>query len=96
RSRLYVTPDAAFFRVHVLVVDTMSCSKPCPDFKLGSRYLVMGRVYQGRGQVPAELLQVLRGRLRPGDGLLWGSSSFVKRFNSKRSRRVQVARSRCP
>lgn len=37
-SRLYVTPDAAFFRVHILVVDTFNCSKPCPDFKLGKSF----------------------------------------------------------
>lgn len=37
-SRLYVTPDAAFFRVHILVVDTSNCSKPCPDFKLGKSF----------------------------------------------------------
>ncbi|XP_032932921.1 UPF0450 protein C17orf58 homolog isoform X3 [Catharus ustulatus] len=43
-SRLYVTPDAAFFRVHILVVDTSNCSKPCPDFKIGSRYMVMSPV----------------------------------------------------
>lgn len=37
-SRLYVTPDAAFSRVHILVVDTSNCSKPCPDFKLGKSF----------------------------------------------------------
>lgn len=37
-SRLYVTPDAAFFRVHILVVDTLNCSKPCPDLKLGKSF----------------------------------------------------------
>ncbi|XP_053938893.1 UPF0450 protein C17orf58 homolog isoform X2 [Cuculus canorus] len=94
-SRLYVTPDAAFFRVHVLVVDTLNCSKPCPDFKLGSRYIVMGRVYYKRRQMPADLLPLLRGRLRPGDGLLQSSSSYVKRFNRKRHHKVQAARSKC-
>lgn len=34
-SRLYITPDGFFFRVHILVVDTSKCSKPCPDIKLG-------------------------------------------------------------
>jgi len=34
-SRLYITPDGFFFRVHILVVDALNCSKPCPDFKLG-------------------------------------------------------------
>lgn len=37
-NHLYVTPDAAFFRVHILVVDTLNCSKPCPDFKLGKSF----------------------------------------------------------
>lgn len=37
-GRLYVTPDAAFFRVHILLVDTLNCSKPCPDFKLGKSF----------------------------------------------------------
>ncbi|NXU17008.1 CQ058 protein, partial [Pardalotus punctatus] len=95
-SRLYVTPDAAFFRVHILAVDTLNCSKPCPDFKLGSRYIVMGHVYHKRWQVPAELLPALRGRLRPGDGWLGSSSSYVRRFNRKRDLRVRAARSKCP
>lgn len=36
-SRLYITPDGFFFRVHILVVDSFNCSKPCPDFKLGKQ-----------------------------------------------------------
>ncbi|XP_015500927.1 UPF0450 protein C17orf58 homolog isoform X1 [Parus major] len=95
-SRLYVTPDAAFFRVHILVVDTLNCSKPCPDFKLGSRYIVMGHIYHKRRQVPAELLPALGGRLRPGDGWVGSSSSYVRRFNRKRDLRVRAARSKCP
>ncbi|XP_066056440.1 UPF0450 protein C17orf58 homolog isoform X2 [Chamaea fasciata] len=95
-SRLYVTPDAAFFRVHILVVDTFNCSKPCPDLKLGSRYIVMGHIYHKRRQVPAELLPALRGRLRPGDGWVGSSSSYVRRFNRKRDLRVRAARSKCP
>ncbi|XP_005056216.1 PREDICTED: UPF0450 protein C17orf58 homolog isoform X1 [Ficedula albicollis] len=95
-SRLYVTPDAAFFRVHILVVDTSDCSKPCPDFKLGSRSIVMGHIYHKRRQVPAELLPALRGRLRPGDGWVGSSSSYVRRFNRKRDLRVRAARSKCP
>ncbi|NWW96298.1 CQ058 protein, partial [Rhynochetos jubatus] len=94
-SRLYVTPDAAFFRVHVLIVDTLNCSKPCPDFQLGSRYIVMGRIYHKRREIPANLLPVLRGRLRPGDGLLRSGSSYVKRFNRKRNRKVQAAHGEC-
>ncbi|NWZ09834.1 CQ058 protein, partial [Agelaius phoeniceus] len=95
-SRLYVTPDAAFFRVHILVVDTFNCSKPCPDFKLGSRYIVMGHIHHKRRQVPAELLPALRGRLRPGDGWVGSGSGFVRRFNRKRDLRVRAARSKCP
>ncbi|XP_052663992.1 UPF0450 protein C17orf58 homolog isoform X1 [Harpia harpyja] len=94
-SRLYITPDGFFFRVHILVLDTLNCSKPCPDFKLGSRYIVMGRIYHKRRQIPANLLQFLRGRLRPGDGLLRSSSSYVKRFNRKRDRTVQAAHAKC-
>ncbi|XP_019372116.1 PREDICTED: UPF0450 protein C17orf58 homolog [Gavialis gangeticus] len=94
-SRLYITPDGFFFRVHILVVDTSHCSKPCPDLKLGSRYIVMGQIYHKRRQLPATLQQFLRGRLRPGDGLLGSSSSYVKRFNRKRDRRVQGTRPKC-
>ncbi|XP_062447701.1 UPF0450 protein C17orf58 homolog isoform X2 [Rhea pennata] len=94
-SRLYITPDGFFFRVHILVVDTLNCSKPCPDFKLGSRYIVMGQIYHKRRQIPASLLQFLQGRLRPGDGLLRSSSSYVKRFNRKRNRKVQGAHTKC-
>nr|XP_025036293.1 UPF0450 protein C17orf58 homolog isoform X1 [Pelodiscus sinensis] len=90
-SRLYIAPDGFFFRVHILIVDALNCSKPCPDFKLGSRYIVMGQIYHKRRQLPAPLLQFLRGRLRPGDGLLRSSSNYVKRFNRKRDRKVQGA-----
>lgn len=34
-SRLYITPDGFFFRVHILALDTSSCNKPCPEFKPG-------------------------------------------------------------
>ncbi|KAM6345487.1 UPF0450 protein C17orf58 homolog isoform 1-T1 [Alca torda] len=94
-SHLYITPDGFFFRVHILVVDTLNCSKPCLDFKLGSRYIVMGQIYHKRRQIPANLLRFLRGRLRPGDGLLRSSSSYVKRFNRKRNRQVQAAHTEC-
>ncbi|KAM5213425.1 UPF0450 protein C17orf58 homolog isoform 4-T4 [Hipposideros larvatus] len=59
--------------------------------EFGSRYIVMGHIYHKRRQFPTALLQVLRGRLRPGDGLLWSSSSYVKRFNRKRDGQVQGA-----
>lgn len=90
-NRLYITPDGFFFRVHILALDASSCNKPCPEFKPGSRYIVMGHIYHKRRQLPIALLQVLRGRLRPGDGLLRGSSSYVKRFNRKRDGQVQGA-----
>lgn len=61
----------------------------------GSRYIVMGQIYHKRRQIPANLLQFLRGRLRPGDGLLGSSSSYVKRFNRKRNRQVQAAHTKC-
>ena len=57
----------------------------------GSRYIVMGHIYHKRRQLPTALLQILRGRLRPGDGLLRSSSSYVKRFNRKRDGQVQGA-----
>lgn len=94
-SRLYTAPDGFFFRVHILVVDTLNCSKPCPDLKLGTRYIVMGQIYHKRRQIPASLLQFLRGRLRPGDGLVQSSSSYVKRFNRKRNHKVQAAYTKC-
>ncbi|KAM6164373.1 LOW QUALITY PROTEIN: UPF0450 protein C17orf58 homolog [Rhynchocyon petersi] len=89
-SRLYSTPDGYFFRVHVLALDSSSCKKPCPEFKPGSRYIVMGHIYHKRQQLPTTLLRVLRGRVRPGDGLL-SSSSYVRRFNRKRDGQVQGA-----
>ena len=60
-------------------------------FPSGSRYIVMGHIYHKRRQLPTALLQILRGRLRPGDGLLRSSSSYVKRFNRKRDGQVQGA-----
>ncbi|XP_032033723.2 UPF0450 protein C17orf58 homolog [Hylobates moloch] len=89
-NRLYLTPDGFFFRVHMLALDSSSCNKPCPEFKPGSRYIVMGHIYHKRRQLPTALLQVLRGCLRPGDGLL-RSSSYVKRFNRKREGQIQGA-----
>ncbi|KAM8992448.1 LOW QUALITY PROTEIN: UPF0450 protein C17orf58 homolog [Ara ararauna] len=94
-SRLYTTPDSFFFRVHILVVDTLNCSKPCLDLKIGSRYIVMGQIYHKRRQISADLLRFLRGRLSPGDGLLWSGSSYVKRFNRKRNRKVLAAHTKC-
>ncbi|KAJ8363552.1 hypothetical protein SKAU_G00123830 [Synaphobranchus kaupii] len=94
-SRLYITPDSYFFKVRVLVLDTYKCSKPCPDLKLGSRYIVMGQIYHRRRHLPNDLLALLGGRLKPGDGLL-RSNNYVKRFNKRRHQKVQeVSRLRC-
>ncbi|XP_056673256.1 UPF0450 protein C17orf58 homolog isoform X2 [Monodelphis domestica] len=95
-NRLYITPDGFFFRVHVLALDSSSCNKPYPDFTFGSRYIVMGHIYHKRRQLSTALLQVVQGRLRPGDGLLRSSSSYVKRFNRKRDEKIQrAAHSKC-
>ncbi|XP_060058572.1 UPF0450 protein C17orf58 homolog isoform X1 [Erinaceus europaeus] len=98
-SRLYITPDGFFSRVHVLALDFSSCIKPCPELKPGSRSIVMGHIYHKRRQLPTALLQVLRGRVRPGDGLLLlgSSGSYARRFNRKRDGRVQGAvHTQCP
>ncbi|XP_069785845.1 UPF0450 protein C17orf58 homolog isoform X2 [Narcine bancroftii] len=88
-SRLYVTPDGFFFKVHILVVDTFNCRRLCPDLKLGGRYIVMGLIYHRRYPLPMWVQQHVAGRLKPGDGLL-KSSSYVRRFNKKRDRKVQL------
>ncbi|XP_060109450.1 UPF0450 protein C17orf58 homolog isoform X3 [Heteronotia binoei] len=90
-NRLFINPDGFFFRVHILVVDALYCSRPCPDFKLGNRYIVMGKIYHRRQQLSRALQEHLRGHLRPGDGLLWSGSSYVKRFNKRRDQKVQAA-----
>ncbi|XP_069511123.1 UPF0450 protein C17orf58 homolog isoform X2 [Ambystoma mexicanum] len=58
--------------------------------EFGSRYIVMGNIYHKRVHLPPSILQCLKGRLRPGDGLV-RSSSYVKRFNKKNHRKVQTA-----
>ncbi|XP_058531566.1 UPF0450 protein C17orf58 homolog [Ochotona princeps] len=90
-SRLYVAPDGFFFRVHLLALDPSSCAKPCPELKPGSRYIVMGHIYHKRRQLPAALLQVLGGRVQPGDGLLGGGGGYVRRFNRRRDVQVRGA-----
>jgi hypothetical protein len=56
----------------------------------------MGHLYHKRRQLPAALLQVLRGRLRPGDGLLGRSSSYVAFMVYKRlAIQLRRKRSRC-
>uniref|UniRef100_A0A8C3B491 Chromosome 17 open reading frame 58 n=1 Tax=Cyclopterus lumpus TaxID=8103 RepID=A0A8C3B491_CYCLU len=94
-SRLYVTPDSFFFKVRLLVLDTYKCSKPCPDIKLGTRYIVMGQIYHRRRHLPSDLLNLLGGKLKPGDGLL-RSNNYVKRFNKRRHQKaLEATRSRC-
>lgn len=36
-NRLSVPPDGCSFRIHILVMDALNCSKPCPDFELGKQ-----------------------------------------------------------
>ncbi|KAM9483394.1 UPF0450 protein C17orf58 homolog [Clarias gariepinus] len=94
-SRLYITPDTFFFKVNILVLDTYKCTKPCPDLKLGSRYIIMGHIYHRRRHLPPSLLTLLGGKLKPGDGVL-RSNSYVKRYNKRRHQKAQEAmRSRC-
>ncbi|XP_061536581.1 UPF0450 protein C17orf58 homolog [Phycodurus eques] len=94
-SRLYATPDSFFFKVRLLVLDTYKCSKPCPDIKLGTRYIVMGQIYHRRRHLPNDLLNLLGGRLKPGDGIL-RSNNYVKRFNKRKHQKVlEATRSKC-
>ncbi|XP_077461882.1 UPF0450 protein C17orf58 homolog [Stigmatopora argus] len=94
-SRLYATPDSFFFKVRLLVLDTYKCSKPCPDIKLGTRYIVMGQIYHRRRHLPNDLLNLLGGRLKPGDGIL-RSSNYVKRFNKRKHQKVlEATRNKC-
>ncbi|XP_029293808.1 uncharacterized protein LOC115012362 [Cottoperca gobio] len=94
-SRLYVTPDSFFFKVRLLVLDTYKCSKPCPDIKLGTRYIIMGQIYHRRRHLPNDLLNLLGGKLKPGDGLL-RSNNYIKRFNKRRHQKaLEATRSRC-
>ncbi|KAM5306387.1 UPF0450 protein C17orf58 homolog isoform 2-T2 [Glossophaga mutica] len=76
--------------VHACGTDLDERESYCTS-EFGSRYIVMGHIYHKRRQLPSALLQILRGRLRPGDGLLLSSSSYVKRFNRKRDVQVQGA-----
>lgn len=61
----------------------------------GSRYIIMGQIYHRRRHLPNDLLVLLGGKLKPGDGLL-RSNNYVKRFNKRRHQKVlEVTRSRC-
>lgn len=71
----------------------LSCSF---SYFAGGRYIVMGHLYHRRRQLPTVLQEHVRGRLRPGDGLLCRGNSYMKRFNRRRDQKVQgAARSKC-
>ncbi|XP_020561475.2 UPF0450 protein C17orf58 homolog isoform X1 [Oryzias latipes] len=94
-GHLYVTPETFFFKVRLFVLDSFKCSKPCPDIKLGTRYIVMGQIYHRRRHLPSDLLNLLGGKLKPGDGLV-RSNNYAKRFNKRRHQKVlEATRSRC-
>ncbi|XP_075034114.1 UPF0450 protein C17orf58 homolog isoform X1 [Mixophyes fleayi] len=90
-NRLYITPDGFFFRVKILAVDNLNCHKSCLDFKLGSRYIIMGQIYHKRMELPMSMQQIISGRLRAGDGLVMSGSNFVRRFNRKKERKLLAA-----
>lgn len=55
----------------------------------------MGQIYHRRRHLPSNLLNLLLGKLKPGDGVL-RSNSYIKRFNKWRHQKVSEAtRSRC-
>lgn len=61
----------------------------------GTRYIVMGQIYHRRRHLPSDLLNLLGGKLKPGDGLL-RSNNYVKRFNKRRHQKaLEATRSRC-
>lgn len=61
----------------------------------GTRYIVMGQIYHRRRHLPNDLLNLLGGKLKPGDGLL-RSNNYVKRFNKRRHQKaLEATRSRC-
>lgn len=61
----------------------------------GTRYVIMGQIYHRRRHLPSELLNLLGGKLKPGDGIL-RSNSYVKRYNKRRHQKaLEATRSRC-
>lgn len=77
--------------------DTKDVSKMCSLLSppTGSRYIVMGQIYHRRRHLPNDLLALLGGKLKPGDGLL-RSNNYVKRFNKRRHQKaLEASRSRC-
>ncbi|KAG7223705.1 hypothetical protein INR49_015431, partial [Caranx melampygus] len=57
---------------------------------LRTRYIIMGQIYHRRRHLPNDLLNLLSGKLKPGDGLL-RSSNYVKRFNKRRHQKALEA-----
>lgn len=61
----------------------------------GTRYIIMGQIYHRRRHLPSDLLNLLGGKLKPGDGIL-RSNSYVKRYNKRRHQKaLEATRSRC-
>ncbi|XP_031750113.1 UPF0450 protein C17orf58 homolog [Xenopus tropicalis] len=89
-NRLYIRPDGVFFRVKILLANTSSCPKPCPELKPGVRYILMGQIYQKRMTLPAAMQHIVGGRFGAGDGII-RSSSYVQRYNRRRGRNVLAA-----
>lgn len=55
----------------------------------------MGQIYHRRRHLPGDLLNLLGGKLKPGDGLL-RSNNYVKRFNKRRHQKtLDAIRSKC-
>nr|XP_013013604.1 UPF0450 protein C17orf58 homolog [Cavia porcellus] len=77
---LYITLERFFFQDHASALDSSSCNKPCPNkpTAICSRCLVMGHIYHTRHQLPTALLQVLKGCLHPGDGLVRATEAMLK------------------
>lgn len=64
-------------------------------FPEGTRYIIMGQIYHRRRYLPSDLLNLLGGKLKPGDGLL-RSNNYIKRFNKRRHQKaLEATRSRC-
>lgn len=67
---------------------------PCLSSK-GTRYIVMGQIYHRRRYLPGDLVNLLGGKLKPGDGLL-RSNNYIKRFNKRRHQKaLEATHSRC-
>lgn len=55
----------------------------------------MGQIYHRRRYLPGDLVNLLGGKLKPGDGLL-RSNNYIKRFNKRRHQKaLEATHSRC-